>query len=523
VNFFLNGDEPLRAAGEQRRSLDIRSRGQTDGFGLEEEGKPTHSVWKKRWPRRSMSVEPLRRPPTTDRPPTTLRGGETNRSSFLDPIERWPTHVDRSGRLEGEEPGESRGQRRSNRLDVSSVREIPTKTVAATSNRVVAVEPVYLSELERLKARQARERRHSSTHARDLRTNSRLQGDYDVYGEHDVDDSHSLPPVSSSIARLDRPAKERTGPRPPTQPDGRNLRRRHEPTSLHEPSTSKRLPRRIHDLKKLRETAHTRRTVYGAAVQKYRPTPGETWINCGRGVKVSQKELNFLKRYFDELDVDGDGELDPDEIHSKVTEAFEQKHRSSLGFTSDKEWNEAKRRIEHLGGGEGLNLGLLANSVGHEGPINFKTMLKLMLPKATRAGITELATIYDTPKVSDGPLYDANDLAHLRDLWKIWDTDGNGELDEYEFRIAIESLKVTSNDAMTLFLALDDDGNGYISFDEFARWWLTDNAGDAEHLDFDKPAEPRKFQQGNSLTKGLYEENWALQLKKMGLAQNSLS
>ena len=48
--------------------------------------------------------------------------------------------------------------------------------------------------------------------------------------------------------------------------------------------------------------------MYGKAVTAYRPKPThKTHVDIGRGILIPVKEVNNLRRYFMEFDIDGDG------------------------------------------------------------------------------------------------------------------------------------------------------------------------------------------------------------------------
>ena len=51
---------------------------------------------------------------------------------------------------------------------------------------------------------------------------------------------------------------------------------------------------------------------------------------------------------------------------------------------------------------------------------------------------------------------------------------GSGCLDIAELTVVAKELgcQFSPNEMTAIFQMLDDDGNGQISFDEFAKWWL---------------------------------------------------
>ena len=67
---------------------------------------------------------------------------------------------------------------------------------------------------------------------------------------------------------------------------------------------------------------------------------------------------------------------------------------------------------------------------------------------------------------------------HLRSTFRNFDLDDSGSIDRYEFSRACERLNPTMSpgdieDALSI---IDADGDGDITFEEFARWWKSDHA-----------------------------------------------
>jgi hypothetical protein len=65
---------------------------------------------------------------------------------------------------------------------------------------------------------------------------------------------------------------------------------------------------------------------------------------------------------------------------------------------------------------------------------------------------------------------DRDGLASLGDLFDSIDTDGNGELDSEEFRVALNNfgLELSATETQRVFASLDTDGGGTIDFEEFS-------------------------------------------------------
>jgi len=136
-----------------------------------------------------------------------------------------------------------------------------------------------------------------------------------------------------------------------------------------------------------------RRTTYSQALEKFRDKP-MTHIMAGNGVTASVKDLNNLRKYFDDLDDDGSGTseslvessgvtpqpavticwavpdemksfsladtVEPEEITSKMMEATKAKKLRAEGKMSDREWEEAKERFASFG----MKLSSKADEIG---------------------------------------------------------------------------------------------------------------------------------------------------------------
>jgi hypothetical protein len=97
-------------------------------------------------------------------------------------------------------------------------------------------------------------------------------------------------------------------------------------------------------------------------------------------------------------------------------------------------------------------------------------------PHATKEGLRNMITALEEfmrlpnpPKRDDGPTL--KERKDLDGMWGLFDLDGSGELDRYEFKLAMAMLNIHTNlGFLEVYNALDTDGNGTISKDEFAVW-----------------------------------------------------
>ena len=68
---------------------------------------------------------------------------------------------------------------------------------------------------------------------------------------------------------------------------------------------------------------------------------------------------------------------------------------------------------------------------------------------------------------------DATDARDLDDMWNMWDQDGSGTLDEYEFIEVLKSIGLDDLDeAVSYFSQIDAPGLGEISKEQFKIWFL---------------------------------------------------
>lgn len=68
----------------------------------------------------------------------------------------------------------------------------------------------------------------------------------------------------------------------------------------------------------------------------------------------------------------------------------------------------------------------------------------------------------------------SDDIARLQSEFARFDGDGNGRIEYEEFVELLGTVgpRPTEEEAQLAFTIIDESGTGYVSFDEFARWWL---------------------------------------------------
>ncbi|KAL6757826.1 hypothetical protein V8C86DRAFT_2613916 [Haematococcus lacustris] len=78
------------------------------------------------------------------------------------------------------------------------------------------------------------------------------------------------------------------------------------------------------------------------------------------------------------------------------------------------------------------------------------------------------ALLHAIPEIHD----DEKTLQDIRDVFKVYDTDGSGELDRDEFVEVLGVAGFTSDEAHSIFGKVDTDGGGSVSLVEFEKWWI---------------------------------------------------
>ena len=66
---------------------------------------------------------------------------------------------------------------------------------------------------------------------------------------------------------------------------------------------------------------------------------------------------------------------------------------------------------------------------------------------------------------------DDESLQEMRDIFKTYDSDGSGELDEEEFVQVLVSAGWEQAEALGIFQEVNTDGEGGVGLEEFEAWW----------------------------------------------------
>jgi Ca2+-binding EF-hand superfamily protein len=222
------------------------------------------------------------------------------------------------------------------------------------------------------------------------------------------------------------------------------------------------------------ESAVVRRASYAKQTAAMASMPGYRF----KGLFIHQREVINLKSTFDKLDLDKDGKVTLGDVQQSVASG------GRARFEADLDTFDVKQ---------------LPKSIGHGNPqeLNFMDFLKITLSSKTGGQVwtsadnkvlLEMAQSVVVEQKVDIKLQNtlseqryAENMAFVNSMWPIWDADGSGELDKEELRVALESMGVDNvDDFDELYAQIDEDDSGFVSKEEFATWWTSNNSQGAE-------------------------------------------
>ncbi|KAK3280649.1 hypothetical protein CYMTET_11522 [Cymbomonas tetramitiformis] len=178
--------------------------------------------------------------------------------------------------------------------------------------------------------------------------------------------------------------------------------------------------------------------------------------------QVTLKELYHLLAYFQDLDKNGNGTVEVDEIthHMAETLCVESSgpNRHNVRFPVSTMKLLKQQACKDLTG------------------LEFQDVLQVVYPEATQEEAVQMANSVLPPKVAQEKEYDSEDEVDVASMWKCWGNGSEGcELDAFQFRNVLKSLGVGSDDPEEVndfYDQVDTDGNGKISLIEFKEWWF---------------------------------------------------
>ncbi len=169
--------------------------------------------------------------------------------------------------------------------------------------------------------------------------------------------------------------------------------------------------------------------------QKSRRERAAKWSEVTGGGGDEEMQLDEVRELFDEIDEDGGGSLDKEE----VAELLE---KLGLDVTPEK--------VDSI---------MFEMDADGQGDVELQEFL-WWWKKAGKEYREKLTKLKD-------------EMNDVKSLFDEFDTDGGGEIGEEELRSLIQMLGVTMNDeelAATM-RELDGDGSGEVDFQEFYKWW----------------------------------------------------
>jgi Ca2+-binding EF-hand superfamily protein len=171
------------------------------------------------------------------------------------------------------------------------------------------------------------------------------------------------------------------------------------------------------------------------ARQKARRERAAKWSEVTGGGGEEEMQMEEVRELFDEIDEDGGGSLDKDELRELL-------EKLGLEVTDEK-----------------VDSVMLEMDADGEGAVELQEFL-WWWKKAGKEYREKMTKLKD-------------EMNDVKNLFDEFDDDGSGEIGEEELRALIQMLGVTFNEdeLKATMLELDKDGSGEVDFQEFYKWW----------------------------------------------------
>ncbi|KAK3281550.1 hypothetical protein CYMTET_10662 [Cymbomonas tetramitiformis] len=209
--------------------------------------------------------------------------------------------------------------------------------------------------------------------------------------------------------------------------------------------------------------------------------------NDGRENFHSVSETLKLHELFSAIDTDGNGTVDIEEVENLARSRTFGDNLGSVtiaAFFARESTNRTEIRKSFLQN--------VQSTLRVKSSLTFSDFLRLAHPEADdeviqkmqdalgkhlgRKNAAKLSRAQDRwQKVCDEEL--ARQTAWVNSMWKIWDQDGNGELDKMEFKVVVEELGASDSETEQYFADIDVNEHGVITKEEFAKWWASIQLG----------------------------------------------
>eukprot|EP01026_Neomeris_dumetosa_P007785 TRINITY_DN12416_c0_g1_i4.p1 TRINITY_DN12416_c0_g1~~TRINITY_DN12416_c0_g1_i4.p1 ORF type:complete len:306 (-),score=35.44 TRINITY_DN12416_c0_g1_i4:228-1145(-) len=107
--------------------------------------------------------------------------------------------------------------------------------------------------------------------------------------------------------------------------------------------------------------------------------------------------------------------------------------------------------------------------------ISFEQMLKALYPTASTEELSRMQKMAGRDK-KDRSRFSLSDevLEEIRLVFKVFDTNSDGTLDEDEFCMGIQSAGYSLQEAQKVFQEIDQDASGVITLQEYEQWFINE-------------------------------------------------